>query len=182
VDDLVSQASAEAARYLETPALAQRWAHVQAVGARAAELAATVDPADRDLLVAAALLHDIGYAPELVVTGFHPLDGARHLQRAGFPERVVALVAHHSGARFEAAERGLLRELEAYPLEDSAVMDALVTADLTTGPHGQRFSYDERLDEILTRYPVDSAVHRAMCRARPVLAEHVQRVETRVSR
>src|SRR6266516_1301855 len=97
---------------------------------------------DADLLEAAAWLHDIGYAPELVVTGFHPLDGARHLERAGFPGRLVALVAHHSGARFEAAERGLLRELQAWPLEDSPVMDALVAADLTTGPLGQRFSFD----------------------------------------
>ena len=182
MDDLVERAGEEAARYLNAPALAQRWFHVQAVGARAAELAATVDPADRDLLVAAALLHDIGYAPELVVTGFHPLDGARHLERAGFSGRLVALVAHHSGARFEAAERGLLRELEVYPLEESPVMDALVAADLTIGPHGQRLTYDERLDEILTRYPADSVVHRAISRARPVLVVHLDRVNARVSR
>jgi hypothetical protein len=61
-------------------------------------------------------------------------------------------------------------------------MDALVTADLTTGPQGQRFEYDQRLDEILTRYPAHSVVHRAMSRARPVLVEHVHRVETRLSR
>ncbi len=182
VNDLVARAGKEAARYLDSPAVAQRWVHVQAVGARAAELAAAVDPADRDLLIGAALLHDIGYAPELVMTGFHPLDGASHLERAGFPRRLVALVAHHSGARFEAAERGLLRELEAWPLEDSPVMDALVAADLTTGPRGQRFSFDERLDEILARYPAGSVVHRAMSRARPVLAVHVERVDARLSR
>jgi len=45
--------------------------------------------------------------------------GARHLDRSGFPARLVALVAHHSGARFEAAERGLLGDLDPYPLEDS---------------------------------------------------------------
>lgn len=42
---------------------------------------------DRDLLVAAAWLHDIGYAPELRDTGFHPLDGARHLEALGAPAR-----------------------------------------------------------------------------------------------
>ena len=40
-----------------------------------------------DDLVAAAWLHDIGYAPELVETGFHPLDGARYLRREGLMNR-----------------------------------------------------------------------------------------------
>jgi hypothetical protein len=38
----------------------------------ASSMTAPADPA----LVAAAWLHDIGYSPELVVTGFHQLDGA----------------------------------------------------------------------------------------------------------
>ena len=33
--------------------------------------------------MAAAWLHDIGYAEELLDTGFHPLDGARFLASAG---------------------------------------------------------------------------------------------------
>jgi putative nucleotidyltransferase with HDIG domain len=53
------------------------------------------------------LLHDIGYAPSLVATGFHPVDGARFLRAQGTPEVVVSLVAHHSGAVFEAEQRGL---------------------------------------------------------------------------
>jgi hypothetical protein len=68
------------------------------------------------------------------------------------------LVAHHSGARFEAAERGLTAELDVDPLEHSAVADALMAADLTTGPAGERLTFDERLDEILTCYPADSVV------------------------
>jgi hypothetical protein len=43
----------------------------------------------REVLVAAAWVHDIGYAPELLATGFHPLDGARYLTGLGVPERVV---------------------------------------------------------------------------------------------
>jgi hypothetical protein len=35
----------------------------------------TVPAADRPVLIAAAWLHDIGYAPGLPETGFHPLDG-----------------------------------------------------------------------------------------------------------
>jgi len=66
-----------------------------------------------DDLVAAAWLHDIGYAPGLVQTGFHPLDGARFLRRAGADGQVVSLVAYHSRARVEADVRGLGTELAA---------------------------------------------------------------------
>jgi hypothetical protein len=112
----------------------------------------------------------------LAITGFHPLHGARFLQDAGFPARLVALVAHHSGARFEAAERGLLAELESFPLDDGTAMDILVAADLTTGPRGQSLTFEERLDDILVRYPPGSVVHRAMTRARPALAAHLERL------
>ncbi len=168
------------ARQLLTP-LDDRWSHVQAVATRADEVSSVVDVGERDLLVAAAWLHDIGYAPELETTGCHPIDGARHLERCGFPARLAALVAHHSGARFEAEVRGLVDELAPYPLEESPVMDALVYADMTTGPQGQRLTFDERIEEILTRYPPESEVHRAITKARPVLAEHVARVEARLA-
>ncbi len=46
-----------------------------------------------EALVAAAWLHDIGYAPEVTDTGFHPLDGARYLVGLGIAERVVNLWA-----------------------------------------------------------------------------------------
>jgi hypothetical protein len=57
----------------------------------------------------------------------------------------------------------------------------LTAADLTTGPAGQRLTFDERLDEILTRYPAGSVVHRAMSRARPVLTVTVARVVERLA-
>jgi putative nucleotidyltransferase with HDIG domain len=165
VDNSLIAASRELAERLVSP-LSRRWVHVQAVAARAEELRPTIcDGSSRahveeETLIAAAWLHDIGYAPEITRTGFHPLDGADFLRQHGFPMRVVELVAHHSGARFEAAERGLSEELSRYALEDSPVMDALVTADLTTGPGGERLTYDERMDEILSRYAPDHPVHR----------------------
>jgi HD superfamily phosphodiesterase len=55
-------------------ALPRRWRHVRAVAERARRVATTLSLPDD--LVAAAWLHDIGYAPGLVQTGFHPLDGA----------------------------------------------------------------------------------------------------------
>lgn len=53
-------------------------------------------------LVVAALLHDIGYAPELATTGYHTLDGARFIGAHGEPN-VASLVAHHTDARREAS-------------------------------------------------------------------------------
>ena len=39
------------------------------VGEQARRIAHVVPPTDRDLLLAAAYLHDVGYAPELAETG-----------------------------------------------------------------------------------------------------------------
>jgi hypothetical protein len=58
--------------------LPDRLAHSQGVARRAQLLTLTVEPHQARLLVAAAWLHDIGYAADLRETGFHPLDGARH--------------------------------------------------------------------------------------------------------
>jgi putative nucleotidyltransferase with HDIG domain len=69
------------ARALLQEPLPRRWAHVQGVAARASNLAPVLG-ADVDLLEAAAWLHDIGYAPDLAVTGLHQLDGARYLRDA----------------------------------------------------------------------------------------------------
>ena len=76
--DLVAWAAREAE--LRLSPLGNRWAHTQAVAARAQAVTAVVPEADRELLVAAAYLHDIGYAADLAGSGFHPLDGARRLR------------------------------------------------------------------------------------------------------
>ena len=126
-------------------------------------------------------LHDVGYAPALQVSGLHPLDGARWLRRQGVDRRVCNLVAHHSGARFEAEERALLAELEEFDLEAGPVMDALVFADMTTAPDGGYVSFEERLGDILARYSLDDPVHRAVVRARPSLAESIERTARRLA-
>jgi hypothetical protein len=116
-----------------------------------------------ELLVAAAWLHDIGYAPSLVVTGFHPLDGARFLRDEGVGGRLASLVAHHSCAVYEARVRGLdgvlLAEFEA---EDSPTYDALVFSDLAVGPDGEPLTYRARMDEIKTRYGPGHEVTQAL--------------------
>lgn len=162
--------------HLDTSELSRRWLHVQGVARRANELSGTVDEPDRPVLVAAAWLHDIGYAPDLIKTGMHSIDGALYLKDLDYPERIVALVAHHTGARYEAAERGLIKELDRFPREESAVADALAAADLTTSPDGMPITVQDRIDEILNRYPEHSSVYRAISRARPALVEQTVRV------
>jgi putative nucleotidyltransferase with HDIG domain len=160
--------------------LGDRWAHVQAVARQAAQVAEVLSAEDGDVLIAAAFLHDIGYAPSLNRLGFHPVDGARFLRDRG-KERLACLVAHHSGAHFEAEERGLVEELAAFPAEEGPVMDALTFADMTTGPAGQPMTLDQRIDEILCRYPPDDPVHRAIVRAQPLLQAAVERTWRRLN-
>lgn len=132
---------------------------------------------DAPVLVAAALVHDIGYGPAVARTGFHPLDGARFLTRAGLGDRVAALVAHHSGARFEAVHRGCAAALAHFARETSLVADALTYCDLTTGPGGQRVSVEARLADIRGRYAADSPVMRALGDSEPALWAACDRVE-----
>lgn len=147
--------------------LEPRWTHVQSVGRAAEELCR--DYGLTEELAAAAWLHDIGYSPDLALTGFHPLDGARFLQRISASNVVISLVAHHSGARFEAEERGCLDELMSIPEPPAKLLDVLVLVDMTTSPDGQPVTVDVRLAEILGRYTSDDPVHRAVSRSAPQL-------------
>ncbi|HZC53619.1 MAG TPA: HD domain-containing protein [Mycobacterium sp.] len=135
--------------------LPDRLAHSLLAGRQAQRVRITVAPADRELLVAAAVLHDIGYSPALVQTGFHPLDGANYLALLGAPQRLASLVAHHSEARYLAAARALDRELSCFRREDGPVMDALVYADMTSGPTGAPMTITERLADIASRHDME---------------------------
>lgn len=165
---------------LEGP-LPRRWRHVQGVAVKAGQAAGAVLPPDRGILIAAAWLHDVGYSPELVDTGFHSLDGARWLRRQRGDERLSALVAHHSCAWLEAEERGLDQALgEEFEREESPVTDALCYADMTTGPDGQSFDVLERLAEIRSRYGPGHLVTRFITRAEPEIVAAVRRTEERL--
>jgi hypothetical protein len=150
--------------------LGNRWLHVQQAAEQARRVATVVPPDDRDLLVAAAYLHDVGYAPTLAQTGFHPLDGARWLRDARAEPRLARLVAHHSCAIHEARIRGLAGPLlEEFEPEASATYDALVFCDMTAGPAGEIVSLRRRLGEIVQRYGPDHEVSRALESSRPCL-------------
>jgi HD superfamily phosphodiesterase len=170
--------AAELARKLLEVPLPRRWAHVQGVAARARSLAPILG-ADADLLEAAAWLHDIGYMPELVDTGFHPLDGARYLRDVQHADSSLCrLVANHSCATLEAEERGLACVLSSeFPSPDPRLNDALAYCDMTTTPTGDVVSVHDRLSEIVERYGPDDVVTRFIRRAEPELVSSVVRTD-----
>jgi putative nucleotidyltransferase with HDIG domain len=177
MDDLVAWAGTVARRYLATPEFAERrWQHVQAVAAKAVRLRSGLN-GYADLVCAAAWLHDIGYAPQLRDTGFHPIDGARELRRLGADETLCGLVAHHSGARHEARLRGLATELDEFRDEPGPGRDALWYCDMTTGPAGATVSFAERLVEIRHRYGIDHTVPQAIAAASPEIQAAITAVE-----
>jgi len=148
--------------------MGDRWVHLSAVGGVAEGLATRSDIVTESV-VSAAWLHDIGYSHDIVVTGFHPLDGARFLQSMGCPDEVVALVGHHTGAAYEAEERGLINEWGELPTPESAALDVLTMVDLAVGPAGQPQLDIDRVAGMLNRYDEDDPVHRAVTRSRDLL-------------
>ncbi len=151
-----------AERYM--PSLGRRWPHVNAVAARAARL--PLSAGDRERLVAAAYLHDLGYAPELATTGFHPLDGARYLSAVG-EEELACLVAHHSNARVEARLRGIQGYEDEFPYGATLLDTALTYLDLTTSPHGDTVPIEWRVLEIVARYGAGDVTARAIVAGLP---------------
>jgi hypothetical protein len=136
---------------------------------------------DGEVLVCAALLHDVGYASDLTVTGFHPLDGARYLAGLGASDRLVNLVAHHSCSALEAELRGLSAELAEFDDEGpTPVRDVLWWADMTITPTGGRTTLTDRVAEIQERYGPDDVVSRFIRLAVPELQAAVDRTEERL--
>jgi putative nucleotidyltransferase with HDIG domain len=160
--------------------LTQRWGHVQSVAAKAERLRPALG-ADADLMTASAWLHDIGYAPEVATTGFHPLDGARYLSSLGASPRLCSLVANHSGAALEAELRGLSNELAEFPDEPSLVRDALWACDMTTSPTGEPVGFEERLNEITQRYGPEHTVPRAIAASATEICAAIDRVDKQAS-
>jgi len=151
MNTLASWAEQLARALLQEP-LPRRWAHSQGVAARARGLAPVLG-ADADLLEAAAWLHDIGYAPDLAVTGLLALDGARYLRDARLADAMLCrLIAHHSCAIIEAGERGLadVLSLEFEPAP-YALSSVLTCCDMTTSPNGELMPVEQRLSEIHDR-------------------------------
>lgn len=158
-----------------------RWLHVQGVVKMAHLVGRIFDEEDYAYLIAAAYLHDIGYAPQISQTGFHPLDGARFVLSSLSDMRLASLVAHHSEAHFEAQLRGYAGELQAFPREQSAVTDALTYCDQIIGPTGLQVSLQERTSEVIQRYGETHIVTQAMYLSLPSVTLAVARMQQRLA-
>jgi hypothetical protein len=162
--------------------LPTRWAHTQGVG-REAERIAFIVGDDADLLIQAAWLHDIGYAPDLNKAGFHPLDGARYLRDEVRADALLCrLVAHHSFALNEARRRGLAEQLaEEFPPVQGLLLDALTCCDMTTSPTGEPVTVEARLDEIASRYGEGDIVAESIAESREAILASVQAVQSTIA-
>lgn len=176
------QRAYELAESLLASPLPRRWSHTRGVAATAKRLAPILGD-DAELIETAAWLHDIGYSPRLVSTQLHALDGARYLRDVERADPLICkLVAHHTGAIFEAQERcleaDLVSEFDTPPAELSK---ALTYCDITTSPDGQHVDVQKRLDEILRRYTPDHPVHRTVSKAYSLYLESVRYIEVRLT-
>ena len=156
-----------------------RLSHCLAVGEASGAVAREVGEVDSSLLAAAGVLHDIGYAPHLVQTGQHAIDGARYLAALGVSEEIVSLVAHHSCATIEARIRGLSHLMGEYRPPRPAELDTLTFADMTTGPTGEKVTVQERFRDIRVRYQPDSVTRQFLDTAATCLQHAVNSVAAR---
>lgn len=173
--------AAETARRL-LGSTSARYGHTCRVARQAASVRHLLTEPWRSALVEAAWLHDVGYSPRLVDTGFHPLDGARWLQARGRSSEVCSLVAWHTRARTEARFRGLEDALIAeFAAPPPTAQAAMAWADLTSSPTGERWSPQSRIGDILRRYGPESVVHRATLANEVELLEDAQSVTDRMA-
>jgi hypothetical protein len=135
-----------------------RVAHSAGVARAAAIVGRRLDVPTQQSLVAAAWLHDIGHAPTLSRTGFHPLDGALHLARSGWPDVVVRLVAHHSHAQVLAPHYDAADHLAVLDPVPGPAGEILTFADLVAGSDGRGSTIDHRIIEMRLREAGDATV------------------------
>lgn len=147
-----------------------RLSHVLAVGRKAEKV--PLSRSQANWLVAAAYLHDIGYAPALRETGLHQIDGARWLASKGHAA-LACMVAHHTCADVELELRGLAHLLDPFPRPPDVLSEALAYCDITTGPTGVNMTVEERIVEVGHRRGFGSTAHRALRFAQPNLERAV---------
>ena len=92
------------------------------------------------------------------------------------------LVAHHSCAHIEAAERGLADDLfREFKLAPRGLSDALIYCDMTTGPQGQPMTVEERFAEIRYRYGLNHVVTHALARSGPEMVASADRITRKLT-
>jgi putative nucleotidyltransferase with HDIG domain len=155
--------------------LPRRWTHTRGVASRARGLASILGE-DAALSESAAWLHDIGYAETIAHVGFHPIDGARFLRdETDADEMICRLVAHHTGAEVEAEVRGLPAIASEFQPPPNGLLEPLTYCDMSSSVDGQVVDIEQRLGEILERYPTEHVVHRSIQSPRRFYARHLIR-------
>jgi putative nucleotidyltransferase with HDIG domain len=118
----------------------RRIEHALSVLKNAERIAETTSGVDSEILIAAALLHDVGIKPAEKIHGYNdgplqeqygPSEAQRLLQGIGFPHNKTAKVMeiignHHSRSRFDYVELAILKEADAIVnrFEESEMKDA----------------------------------------------------------
>jgi len=130
-------------------------------GERAAEqarLSATTLARPRpDMLIAAARLHGVGHLPDVMKTGFAPVDGAVYLLGLGWPDPVVSLVGHQLQARMVARYLGAGPQLSLIARIQGWPADILDFSILTTGVGGVR-TVSQGLDALRRQQEADKRI------------------------
>jgi uncharacterized protein len=116
--------------------------HSEAVLRVAGEYADRIDEADRDLVMAGALLHDIGRSRTHSI--WHAQDGAGLCRQMGIPEPVALIVERHIGAGLGADECTLLRLIPRDCIPISLEERIVANADNLVR-ESSRITIDERL-------------------------------------
>jgi len=98
----------------------------------------------------AAVLHDIGRAIDPLDVEPHGMVGAKFLDDLGLHD-VAPLVAHHSGAQLDAAERGM-QHLDLWAPADPELQALLDYADRTVNSRGQMVTLAARREGLVERY------------------------------
>jgi hypothetical protein len=135
-----------------------RLEHVRGAGLVAGMAAGALRVDQPEMVVAAAWLHDIGYAPAIARTGFHPLDGALFLARQGWPDQVVLLVAHHSHAAFLAPYYGVQHHMALLEHVRGLADDIITFSDLRAGPNGWGADPRDRVEDKRRRHANSTVV------------------------
>lgn len=124
------------------------------------------------LAYCAALVHDIGYLPEAVETGFHPIDGYRYLVRARMRQLADLIVCHST-----APEEAELLGIQPIPCSDHLAAKLITFWDMQVGPNGETLTFAERCDDIRARYGEGSTAVGALEHALPRLQELMSSIE-----
>ena len=142
------------------PEGAPRYAHIVSAVRIAEQIEAACGRFDGKLILA-TLYHDLGYSPQWNVTGFHPVDGAIAARDHGLGEDIVQAILYHSGSWREA--RLMCPDLDGYYASSCLMMEmplarAVTYCDLHTGPQGQGFALNDRLNDIRHRHATNKPI------------------------